>query len=40
LRDWEQGSTELDEPARVCLKVIAVDPQAIERALNMGRPEI
>jgi putative transcriptional regulator len=26
LRDWEQGRTEPDQPARAYLKVIAVDP--------------
>lgn len=33
LRDWEQGRTEPDQPARAYLKVIAVDAQAVQRAL-------
>lgn len=34
LRDWEQGRAEPDQPARAYLKVIAVDPQAVQRALE------
>lgn len=34
LRDWEQGRTEPDQPARAYLKVIARDPESVERALN------
>jgi putative transcriptional regulator len=34
LRDWEQGRTEPDQPARAYLKVIAVDPQAVRLALE------
>jgi putative transcriptional regulator len=34
LRDWEQGRTEPDQPARAYLKVIACDPNGVERALN------
>jgi putative transcriptional regulator len=33
LRDWEQGRAEPDQPARAYLKVIAVDAQAVQRAL-------
>ncbi|MBX3500816.1 MAG: helix-turn-helix domain-containing protein [Alphaproteobacteria bacterium] len=36
LRDWEQGRTEPDQPARAYLKVIAGDPEGVERALNAG----
>lgn len=33
LRDWEQGRSEPDQPARAYLKVIASDPKAVEKAL-------
>jgi putative transcriptional regulator len=33
LRDWEQGRTEPDQPARAYLKVIARDPEGVRRAL-------
>jgi putative transcriptional regulator len=33
LRDWEQGRTEPDHPARAYLKAIAGDPEAVRRAL-------
>ena len=33
LRDWEQGRTEPDQPARAYLKAIAGDPEAVRRAL-------
>ncbi|MCD2181461.1 helix-turn-helix domain-containing protein [Rhizobium sp. GN54] len=36
LRDWEQGRTEPDQPARAYLKVIAVDPEGTASALAMG----
>jgi len=36
LRDWEQGRTEPDEPARAYLKVIACDPEGVTRALESG----
>jgi putative transcriptional regulator len=36
LRDWEQGRTEPDQPARAYLRVIAVDPEGIRRALQAG----
>jgi putative transcriptional regulator len=34
LRDWEQGRTEPDQPARAYLKVIAIDPLAVRLALE------
>ena len=34
LRDWEQGRTEPDQPARAYLTVIAVDAEAVQRALE------
>jgi putative transcriptional regulator len=34
LRDWEQGRTEPDQPARAYLKVIARDPERVHRILN------
>ena len=34
LRDWEQGRSEPDQPARAYLKVIACDSQAVEKALQ------
>jgi putative transcriptional regulator len=34
LRDWEQGRTEPDQPARAYLKVIARDPDRVHRMLN------
>jgi putative transcriptional regulator len=34
LRDWEQGRTEPDQPARAYLTVIARDPEGILRALK------
>jgi putative transcriptional regulator len=34
LRDWEQGKAEPDQAARAYLKVIAVDPSAVQRALQ------
>ncbi|MGH6843082.1 MAG: helix-turn-helix domain-containing protein [Methylocella sp.] len=33
LRDWEQGRTKPDQPARAYLKAIAGDPEAVRRAL-------
>ena len=36
LRDWEQGRTEPDQPARAYLKVIASNPEAVSRALAAG----
>ena len=34
LRDWEQGRTEPDQPARAYLHVIARDPEGVRRALE------
>jgi putative transcriptional regulator len=34
LRDWEQGRSEPDQPARAYLKVIARDPEGVRRALH------
>jgi putative transcriptional regulator len=34
LRDWEQGRTEPDQPARAYLTVIANDPEGAQRALQ------
>lgn len=34
LRDWEQGRTEPDQPARAYLRVIARDPEGVVRALR------
>ena len=34
LRDWEQGRTEPDQPARAYLTVIARDPEGVLRALK------
>ena len=36
LRDWEQGRSEPDQPARAYLTVIARDPEGVRRALEMG----
>jgi putative transcriptional regulator len=36
LRDWEQGRTEPDQPARAYLRVIAGDPEGVRRALERG----
>ena len=37
LRDWEQGRTEPDQPARAYLKVIARDPDRVHRILIESR---
>ena len=37
LRDWEQGRTEPDQPARSYLTVIAHDPDGVRRALEPKR---
>lgn len=34
LRDWEQGRTEPDQPARAYLKVIARDPERVHWLLT------
>ena len=36
LRDWEQGRTEPDQPARAYLRAIAGDAVAVHRALQVG----
>jgi putative transcriptional regulator len=36
LRNWEQGRTRPDGPARVLLAVIARHPEAVEDALRMA----
>ena len=36
LRDWEQGRTEPDQPARAYLTVIARDPEGVLRALQQS----
>ena len=38
LRDWEQGRSEPDQPARAYLKVIAVDAAMVQRALETRPP--
>jgi len=37
LRDWEQGRTEPDQPARAHLKVIAHDPEGVHKALSAAQ---
>ena len=34
LRDWEQGRSQPDQPAKAYLTVIACDPEGVERALH------
>jgi len=34
LRDWEQGRAEPDQPTQAYLKVIARDPDHVDRTLN------
>jgi putative transcriptional regulator len=34
LRDWEQGRAEPDQPTQAYLKVIAREPDRVERVLN------
>jgi putative transcriptional regulator len=34
LRDWEQGRSTPDQPARAYLDVIAYDPETVRRALE------
>jgi putative transcriptional regulator len=36
LRDWEQGRTEPDQPARAYLKVIAANPEEVWQSLKRG----
>ncbi|MBI3706267.1 MAG: helix-turn-helix domain-containing protein [Proteobacteria bacterium] len=33
IQQWEQGRAVPDRPARILLRVIAISPQAVERAL-------
>jgi putative transcriptional regulator len=40
LRDWEQGRTEPDQPARAYLKVIARDPERVRVILSTGPKRI
>jgi putative transcriptional regulator len=37
LRDWEQGRSQPDQPARAYLTVIAHDPEGVRRALEAKR---
>jgi putative transcriptional regulator len=39
LRDWEQGAAEPDQAARAYLKVIAHDPESVQRALRTAGSE-
>ena len=39
LRDWEQGRTEPDQPARAYLRVIATDPESVRRPLEQHRKD-
>ncbi len=39
LRDWEQGRSEPDQPARAYLAVIAGDPEGVSRTLAAARPK-
>ena len=38
LRDWEQGRTEPDQPARAYLTLIASDPDHVNKILNQKVP--
>jgi putative transcriptional regulator len=38
LRDWEQGRSAPDQPARAYLRAIAGDPDGVQRALEVGPP--
>ena len=38
LRDWEQGRTEPDQPARAYIRVIACNPDWVSRALAAEPP--
>ena len=40
LRDWEQGRSEPDQPARAYLTVIAHDPDGVRRALQSAKSNI
>lgn len=39
LRDWEQGRSQPDQPARAYLTVIAGDPEGTYRLLNQSPPK-
>jgi putative transcriptional regulator len=39
LRDWEQGRSEPDQPARAYLAVIAADPKNVARAFSKSAAE-
>ena len=39
LRDWEQGRTEPDQPARAYIRVIASNPEWVSRALAANLDE-
>jgi putative transcriptional regulator len=36
LRDWEQGRAQPDRPTQAYLKIIACEPEQVERLLNSG----
>lgn len=36
LRDWEQGRAQPDRPTQAYLKIIACEPEWVERLLNQG----
>ncbi len=36
LRDWEQGRARPDRPTQAYLKIIACEPERVERLLNSG----
>jgi putative transcriptional regulator len=40
LRDWEEGRSEPDQTARAYLKVIAVEPEMVQRALEFVPPRV
>ena len=40
LRDWEEGRSEPDQTARAYLKVIAVEPEMVVRALQFVPPRV
>ena len=40
LQDWEQGRSEPDQTARAYLKVIAVEPEMVQRALEFEPPRV
>jgi putative transcriptional regulator len=40
LRDWEQGRTEPDQPAKALLTFIARDPDRVNRMLNSSLRQV